>query len=101
MTVSCNCGVQVIPSVGVRTLTAGTGKLHWCDYAALLAHVPRTIQCICGVIVKEHQNGYRNDAGTGKKHRHARKRKLRARVIRSGVSTGSEGIGFRERVWDH
>ncbi len=44
--------------------------IPYVDGAPLLAAIPRTIQCICGAIVRDHPDGHRTDATTDAPHTH-------------------------------
>ena len=55
---------------GSRPFDAETGEYHYCDPATLLERVPRTLLCTCGVVVREHVDGHRDDAATADPHEH-------------------------------
>ena len=65
------CGAGVILEAGsLRPFDAESGEYHHCDYAAALGRVPRTLLCSCGVVVRQHADGHRDDAATGEPHVH-------------------------------
>ncbi len=65
------CGADVILEAGSpRPFDAETGEYHHCNFAAALGRVPRTAQCVCGVVVRDHPDGRRTDAETDELHIH-------------------------------
>ncbi len=57
------------PTSTSQPYEAESGDRHLCDFSALLANVSRTLQCVCGVIIRDYP-GPRIDADTGQPHVH-------------------------------